>query len=134
MQKYEQLCAYVQSSEKKAGGDGYVTVDVRPSHINFAMYVKQTEKQQHAKWESLAETGSSQSLMNVLSMTARWHDDGWMEIASAAQRDNTSSQQAKHSQQLPNHQRKLPEVMKQHQGRSKGTAVNGQSNSPAFWE
>ena len=134
MQKYKQLCAYVQSSEKKAGGDGYVNVDVRPSHINFAMYVKQTEKQQHAKWESLAETGSSQSLMNVLSMTARWHNDGWMEIASAAQRDNTSSQQAKHSQQLPNHQRKLPEVMKQRQGRSKGTAVNGQSNSPAFWE
>ena len=65
-------------------------------------------------------------------MTARWHDDGWMEIASAVQRDNTSGQQAKHSQQLPNHQRKLPEVMKQHQGRSKGTAVNGQSNSPAF--
>jgi len=49
MQKYEQLCAYVQSSEKNTGGDGYVNVDVRPSHINFAMYVKQTEKQQQAK-------------------------------------------------------------------------------------
>ena len=72
--------------------------------------------------------------MNVWSMTAGWHDDGWMEIASAVEHDNISIQQAKHSQQLPNHQRKLPEVMKQHQGRSKGTAVNGQSNSPAFWE
>ena len=48
MQKYEQLCAYVQSSEKNTGGDGYVNVNVRPSHINFAMYVKQTEKQQQA--------------------------------------------------------------------------------------
>ena len=83
MQTYEQLCAYAQSSEKNTGGDGYVNVDVRPSHINFAMYVKQTEKQQQAKWESLAETGSSQSLMNVSSTTARWHDDGRMEIASA---------------------------------------------------
>ena len=49
MQKYEQLCAYVQSSEKNSEGDGYVNVDVRPSHINFATYVKQTEKQQRAR-------------------------------------------------------------------------------------
>ena len=63
--------------------------------------------------------------MNVSGMTARWHDDGWMEIASAAQHDNTSSQQAKHSQQLPNHQRKLPEVMKQHQEEAKALQSMG---------
>ena len=49
MQKYEQLCTYVQSSEKNTRGDGYVNVDARPSFFNFAMYVKQTEKQQQAK-------------------------------------------------------------------------------------
>ena len=53
MQKYEQLCAYVQSSEKNTGGDGYANVDVRPSHINFAMYVKQTEKATASKMRKL---------------------------------------------------------------------------------
>ena len=57
MQKYEHLCAYVQSSEKNTGGDGYVNADVRPSHINFAMYVKQTEsnsEQDEKAWQRQA--------------------------------------------------------------------------------
>ena len=62
MQKYEQLCTYVQSSKKNTGGDGYVNVDVRPSHINFAMYVKQTEKSESKQNEKAWQRQAANNL------------------------------------------------------------------------